>query len=103
MSVNIKRHAYTNYTGKPYIYYNGVSYRPGCDSNCEDEHPYRTIIRNNKSDNTITNTVPLNGIGNLSKIISCANGDAWSKSVRKDNLYKRYNMNCNYAANNLFK
>jgi hypothetical protein len=57
-----KNHSYADYTGKPYIYYNGVSYVPGHMIQYQDEHPYRTIVRTNVDDKFIINRVPINGM-----------------------------------------
>ena len=45
MSTNIKRHYYTYYDGKPYIYHYGIPFvRENERTFCTD-HPYRSIVR----------------------------------------------------------
>ena len=87
MSSNIHRHSYVPFTGKSYIYYNGVQYeRQHHPSIYQNEHPDRTIIRTNELDKTIINRVPLNGMNNM-----------------KDNLFNIYQQNTNYPRNNFHR
>ena len=60
MSRTMLNHSYVEYTGEPYIYYNGVSYQP-CTETCYQEHPSRTIVRTNICDDILVDRVPLNG------------------------------------------
>ena len=104
MAVNINRHAYTDYTGKPYIYYNGVPFTKKYSGDCYQEHPYRTVVRTNLPDGAITDCVTANGMGQISRRLqSMSLFDRWARAARKDNVFLRYEMNCNYAANNLFR
>jgi len=66
MLVNIKRHSYVDYTGKPYIYYHGVPYeKPVYTPYVE---PDRTVIRSLQSNRQIINHVPDNGMGLINKM-----------------------------------
>lgn len=48
-------HSFTNFTGNPYIYYNGVTIP--LNFNCDDrsERPFRTIVRHNNDPIDVNN------------------------------------------------
>jgi|SRR5271154_1109940 len=101
MSRNMNVHSYVPFTGKPYIYYNGIPYVVKNSRNC-DEHPYRTIVRTNVDDCRIVRSVPVGGMGiqiDAGKIKcdapGCKYDDRWDYALFRDN--------CNYSANNLFR
>ena len=67
MNCNIKRHAYVDFTGNPYIYYHGIphernAYIPNLNQN---DNLNRTVIRTVFPNNVFSTHVPLNGFGNL--------------------------------------
>uniref|UniRef100_A0A6C0LVM7 Uncharacterized protein n=1 Tax=viral metagenome TaxID=1070528 RepID=A0A6C0LVM7_9ZZZZ len=81
-------HSYVPYTGKPYIYYNGVGYQFKYTNplyNMLTEHPDRTIIRWNESDCMIKDHIPLKGMGDPRYL--------WPLLI----------TNANYSANNFYK
>ena len=68
--MNCTRHAYVNFTGKPYIYYNGVTYDKTSDqfgTNSNDKLN-RTSIRTILPNKTFSTQVPLNGFDNLANM-----------------------------------
>ena len=102
MKANINRHAYTNYTGKPYIFYNSVPYEinaPDQQSEYSSQFDNRTIIRTNKSVcNNKTDDHSINKSGCVNKNCACGpncecgpNCSCNHKINGKDNLH-------NYAA-----
>lgn len=109
MSRSMNQHAFTDFTGKPYIYYQGVPYEQ--NNNCcnKKEYPFRTIVRTITSNGNIVNHVPLNGLGRLQAIsnftannTTCKVPDTWANCARKDNMFISYTKNSNYGANNLY-
>jgi len=82
---NYERHAYTNFTGKPYIYYNGVQInRPNPVSDNSTNHPNRSIIWPNVNDK------------------HSIEYDERPFMV-KQTLFPKLYSNCNYSADNFFK
>ena len=76
MNANIKRHAYTDYTGKSYMSQFGMPYNKISGNPCMNPGDARTIIRTNQPQNIIND-----------------NG-AWASGARKDNLYQAYASRC---------
>ncbi|AGF85092.1 hypothetical protein QJ854_gp690 [Moumouvirus goulette] len=80
------RYSYTNFSGNPYIHYNGVPYDINIDNRqrlLHNNNNNRTIIRSNQ------NTCP--------SIVQARNDprlNAWSTNTRKDNLYTNYINKC---------
>lgn len=97
MSCNINRHAYTNFSGKPYIHYNSVPFNAQAKYIPQNGQQHRTIIRTNDQGN-FAQHVPYNGMDKLfgaTQIVDYPyNGDNWSNFVRKDNMYDRYAAKC---------
>ena len=82
MNANIKRHAYTDYTGKSYISQYGIPYQKMV-SQCPNHHfDNRTIIRTNQP---MQRPVQQNIIDDKG---------AWASAARKDNMYMAYAKNC---------
>lgn len=69
------RYSYANFTGKPYIYYFGVPYRPGT---VKQNNAQRTIIRTNQP-----------AMSAIPQDITDSSG-TWANAVRKDNLFRTY-------------
>ena len=75
MNCNIKRHAYVNYNGKPYIYYNGVTYNKNLDRSSPNfnDKLNRTVVRTLLPNKTYGTSVPSNGMGNFVNIAKQTN------------------------------
>nr|WBF70552.1 hypothetical protein [Megavirus caiporensis] len=82
------RYSYTNYTGNPYIHYHGIPYNENINDQLPSNNSNRSIIRSNQmpSDTSYVTITP--NARNDPEI------DTWSKSMRKDNLYNKYNNRC---------
>jgi hypothetical protein len=98
MSTNTNRHAFVDFTAKPYIYYHGVPYK--IQQNIVPINygqSGRTIIRSNQPNRAVTNSVSVNGmddIKNYQNQFPSNYDDSWSNFVRKDNIYTRYACDC---------
>lgn len=68
MSRKPTQHSYASYTGKPYIYYNGINYNQNTSCPKTPEHPFRTIVRSIKPDGEIMDHVPSLGMGHVDGI-----------------------------------
>ena len=90
MTENINRHAYVDFSTKPYIYYHGIPYQkrlmyvPQYSNDME-----RTIIRSNQPNFTSCSPENTNTNTNTTNTITLDDNN-WSNFVRKDNMYKRY-------------
>jgi len=83
--MNFERHAFTNFTGKPYIHYNGVSFnKPRTVPSNLADHPKRSIIWPNITDNQ---TIEQSEI----------------PYEVDQSMYPQLYRNCNHCANNFFK
>ena len=79
MSRNPNLHSYVPYTGKSYIFYNGVPLDTQFQCTSSLEHPVRTIIQTPGE-------------------VSAESSREYS--AKTNNSYELYQKNCNYARNN---
>ncbi|XWV25854.1 hypothetical protein QJ857_gp1228 [Tupanvirus soda lake] len=99
MSTNINRHAFVDFSAKPYIYHFGIPYQKQQYQPQNYNNQERTIIRTNQPNQNLTNSVPVNGMDNIRNYqnqFPNNHDENWSNFVRKDNMFVRYAANsCN--------